>query len=350
MPEDRRDRRDPGAMSPSRAAEMYLQRRRQDSTEESVQTFHYRIKQFVEFCEDTGIDRVDELQPFDLDDFYAEQAARLADNTLKGRMHSVRGFLRWLADARGAIDDSLPEAVQIPTVDPSDRSDDTMLQPDDALALLDWMQSHELGSRRHVLLELLFTTGARVSGVRTLDVQDVHLDDAYVEFAHRPQTGTPLKKKLGGQRPVALPERSVRVLWEWLANRPDVNDDVGRAPLIPSSQGRPTVGTLRAWTYQATIPCLHSECPHEKDPETCDWTSYNSASKCPSSRSPHQVRTGSITHQRDLGFPAEVVAERCNASLDVIEEHYDKATAREEMERRRRQFVDRFDTSANDDQ
>jgi uncharacterized protein YggE len=56
-----------------------------------------------------------------------------------------------------------------------------------------------------------------------------------------------------------------------------------------------------------------------------------------------------MTYQRDLGFPKEVVAERCNASIAVVDKHYDAATARQRMEERRRQFVDRFDTQNSQD-
>ncbi|PSQ49959.1 hypothetical protein BRD19_02380 [Halobacteriales archaeon SW_7_65_23] len=97
--------------------------------------------------------------------------------------------------------------------------------------------------------------------------------------------------------------------------------------------------------YQATVPCLHTDCPHGRKRETCEFLedSYNNASKCPSSRSPHQVRTGSITWQRNCGVPADVVSRRVNSSVRVIEEHYDKPDEVEEMEKRRRQYIDRLD-------
>lgn len=339
-------RRHPEDLSPADAVERYLRRRQQDSTEESVESYHYRLKQFVEFCEDVGIERVGDIEPFDLDEYYEETAARVAKPTLKGMMHTVRGFLRYLSQI-DAVDESVPESVQIPKLTPSEESDDTRLETDDALTLLRHFRAEEPGSRRHALLAVLWTTGCRVSGLRALDLRDAHLDEAYLDFRHRPKTDTALKKKVDGERPVAIPEETVAALRAWLRNRPDVNDGYGRAPLFPSQRGRPTVGTLRGWCYVATIPCAYGACPHERDPPSCEWTRYQKASQCPSSRSPHQVRTGSITYQRDLGFPAEVVAERTNASLDTIERHYDKAGARERMEQRRRPYVQRF-SSDND--
>lgn len=63
-------------------------------------------------------------------------------------------------------------------------------------------------------------------------------------------------------------------------------------------------------------------------------------SLCPSSYAPHAVRTGSITHQRNMGIPAEIVSERVNATEEIIELHYDKRTEHERMQQRREDLGD----------
>ncbi|QSG02499.1 XerD/XerC family integrase [Natranaeroarchaeum sulfidigenes] len=113
--------------------------------------------------------------------------------------------------------------------------------------------------------------------------------------------------------------------------------------MFSGRQGRPSEATIRAWTYQATQPCVHRNCPHDKKRATCDWTHRNHASKCPSSRSPHQIRTGSITWHCDRGLPIEVISERVNASPDVIKRFYDKADQLRKMEERRKEFTADFD-------
>lgn len=78
------------------------------------------------------------------------------------------------------------------------------------------------------------------------------------------------------------------------------------------------------------------ECPHDREPETCEAVdNYGEASKCPSSRSPHPVRRGSITkHLRDVTL-REIISERSNATKETLELHCDERSERGTMELRR---------------
>lgn len=87
----------------------------------------------------------------------------------------------------------------------------------------------------------------------------------------------------------------------------------------------------------------HSPCRHDRERESCEFVQRDKASKCPSTRSQHRIRTGSIGWQLDIGIPPWVVAERVDATIDVIEEHYDKVSPRNRMERRRRPFIDEIE-------
>ena len=312
--------------------------------------WEYRLKLWVEWCESVGIERVGDLRGYDLDEYFELRSAEIAPVTLEGEMWTLKSLCEFLEDI-DAVDEGLAESVRIPDLDPGDRSSDQKLATDDAMALLDYYRDSEsdYGTRAHAYLELAWITAARQGGLRALDVRDAHLDeDPYVVFRHRPETDTPLKNKLGGERPVALPRETADVLEEYVrSHRYDVRDDHGRQPLLASAQGRPSSDAVRNWSYLATEPCIHSQCPHGKDPETCLWTDYTHASKCPSSRSPHPIRTGAITWMLNLGWPPEDVAERANASVSTIEQHYDKADRderrrrlRQRMEQRRRPLVD----------
>lgn len=354
---DRR-RPDPGELYPREARDRYLRRRSSDSTKKSVDAWDYRLKLFVEWCEDVGIETVDEITGYDLDEFYELRSAEVAPATLEGEMWTLRMFVDFLEDL-GAVDDDLSESVRIPDLDPDDRSNDEKLDTDAALALLKYYRTspEAYGSRNHAFLELAWNTGARQGGIRALDLRDLELgENPYLEFRHRPSTETPLKNKRAGERPVAIPRETADALERYIEHhRYDVRDEEGRQPLLASAQGRPGPNTVRVWSYLATEPCLYSPCPHGKERASCKWTNYAHASKCPSSRSPHQIRTGAITWFLNLGWPPEDIAERVNASVKTIEQHYDKADPeerrrrlRDRMENRRRSLVESLSIENND--
>ncbi|WP_136688341.1 tyrosine-type recombinase/integrase [Halorhabdus amylolytica] len=335
-------RPDPTELSPPAAVQRYLRRRKPDSTEQSIHGWEYRLKLFVEWCESVGITEVGQLEGYDLDEYYEIRSADIAPATLEGEMWTLQMFLEFLEDIE-AVNDGLSEKVRIPNLDPEDRSNDTKLATEDAQALLAYYRDdpEAYGTRAHAYLELAWYTGARQGGLRALDLRDVELgENPYVEFLQRPNTGTPLKNKRAGERPVGLTHETADVLQEYIAeHRYDVHDEEGRQPLLASAQGRPTPNTIRVWSYLATQPCLHGPCPHGKARETCLWTEYSHSSKCPSSRSPHQIRTGTVTWLLNQGWPPEDVAERVNASVSTIEQHYDKA----DPERRRQRLRDRME-------
>jgi len=357
---DRRDRRDnPSDLRLREAVRRYLRRRSPDSTESSLHGWEYRLKLWVEWCESVGIESVGELTGYDMDEYYEIRAADVAPATLESEMWTLKMLCRFLEDIE-AVEDGLAESVRIPDLDAEDRSDDTKLHTDDAHALLNYYRSSDddFGTRKHALLELLWVTGARQGGIRALDMRDFYPSDQYVEFRHRPQSGTPLKNKRGGERPVGLPAETVQVLNHYIRHhRHDVRDDHGRQPLMASTRGRPGTNTIRVWSYLATLPCIHSDCPHGRDPDVCEWTKYAHVSKCPSSRSPHQVRTGTVTYLLNQGWPPEDVAERVNSDVSTIEDHYDKADPeerlrrlRERMESRRRHLVESTSFTQEHDQ
>ena len=339
---------EPADLSPREAWTRYVDRRRPEATERSAKTYYYRLKQFVEFCEEYGVETVDELSGWTFENYETKRSGDgIAPITLNGEMKDLRQFVRYLERIE-AVDEGLSEKVHVPKVSSDEESSNTKLDKPAARDLLAYYRRREHGSRRHALLEVLWNTGCRLGAIRALDVRDYHADEQYLEFRHRPESGTPLKKKLDGERPVAVSDAAADALDAYLASedRWEVHDEHGREPLFASRQGRPGHNTVRCWMYLGTLPCIHSDCPHGRDPEDCEFTERNHASKCPSSRSPHQIRTGSITWQLDSGLPPEVVAVRVNASVSTIKKHYDKATPRERMEQRRRRHVDHLDLEA----
>lgn len=341
-------RRRPGGLSPEEAVQRFIRDRQPDSTEQSVTAYRGRLKHWVEWCQIEGITEVSDLSGWDFDEYkVARSGEGVANITLYGEFHTLHQLVKYLASI-DAVDEDLPEKVSemIPRVSRDERSSDVKLDATDAIPQLRFYRSspEKRASLYHVVLEMIWFTGARRGSLRALDVRDFYPEECYLDFVHRPSQGTGLKLDEDGERPVGIPQVVADIIQEYIdEHRWDRHDEYGRQPLLASMQGRPKETTITAWAYQATLPCIRTECPHGKDPETCEFTSYNHASQCPSSRGSHAIRTGSITWQRDLGFPPEVVADRVNASLRTIEQYYDKASKREKLERRRRPWVDQMD-------
>jgi site-specific recombinase XerD len=337
------------SLSPRDAMERWLDRQRIDKTEQTISTYYYRLKLFVEWCESEGIDEVGGLDGWLLEEFVADrQSNDPVTATMKNELVTLRKFLRYCEDI-GVVDDGVAETISIPKVPPEEQSSNIKLAAEDAAALLTYYRDDATvyGSRPHALLEVFWHTGARIGGVVALDLEDRHRTDDgryYLLFQNRPESGTRLKKGQGGERPVLISQTVWDVLDHYIEHyRDDVTDETGRNPLFTSQHGRPVKGSMRNWVYRATVPCWHSDCPHGKRRETCDWTTQQRAHKCPSSRSPHQIRTGAITWMRNRGLSADIVAKRVNAKVSTIERHYDVADPMEEMLERRVQATQNLD-------
>jgi integrase len=188
-----------------------------------------------------------------------------------------------------------------------------------------------------------------MGGIRALDLDHYDADARTLEFEHQPKTGTPLKNKTEGERLVGISEDVADALDVYIAReRGDARDEHGRDPLFATAQGRASFPTLRAYSYLGTQPCLHVECPHGRRRSGCEYTERSHASKCPSSRSPHQVRTGSITWQLNQGLGIELVAKRVNSTPATIRRYYDVAGKHEEFEQRRREAERLLDIDTED--
>lgn len=77
-------------------------------------------------------------------------------------------------------------------------------------------------------------------------------------------------------------------------NRPDVEDQQGRNLLLSTSHCRLSKPTFRRYIYSWSRPCkTGAECPYNRVVEDCEAAqSMDTASSCPSSRSPHALRHG----------------------------------------------------------
>lgn len=333
-------------LAPADALDLYLKHRKGDLSKKSFQNYKYRLQSFVHWCELEGIDNLNDLTGRDLQRFRiwrrddgGEDYDPVSNVTLKGILATFRVFLEFCANI-DAVEPGMRERVILPEVDEGEDVNDEKLEPEVAKRLLDYLDRYQYASRDHVITAILWHTGIRLGTLRAFDLDDWDPDGGYLAAHHRPETETPLKNGAAAERVIAVGPYYTQVIEEFVdTNRDDVYDDYGRRPLISSREGRYSETSIRETVYRLTLPCTYASCPHEREPETCDWTHRGQRQDCPSSRSPHGIRRGSITMHLREGTPEQVVSDRMNVSRDILEKHYDMRTEREKADVRR-EFIE----------
>lgn len=286
---------------------------------------------------------MEQLEPLHVHKFENWRAKQVKETTLKCQLDTLRVFFDYIQKLN-LCSEQLREAVESPTIEPEDEVRSDILSKEEAQQILNYQRKYEYASRDHALLVLTWRTGARLSGLRALDLEDYHPDEMYLEYKNREEQGTRLKNGNGGERMAALRPETCEVLEDYIKNnRYNVEDEQGREPLFTSQYGRVSKQGLRQWMYGLTRPCEYGrECPHGKDPSECRAARQRQyAYDCPSSVATHAVRRGAVTTMlSDDDTPLKAVSDRVNASTEVLEKHYDARDERSKMEKRRQFFTD----------
>jgi integrase len=326
------------ATPPHEAMNRYLKDKSTDVTDSTLSNYQTTLNVFCDWLTGkAGVKNLNELTSDEIQQFKEWRLEDVQTITLKTDMTCIKNFVRF-CEHINAVPDGMSQLVRIPKPNPEDEVSDDIITRDEATEILDYLEKHEYGSLRHVIFAVLWKTGMRRSSLYALDKRDFE-DGAspYLRVRHRPDTGTPLKNKRKGERDVRINGEVADVIRDYLRfNHPEKEDSHGRTPLLMSTHGkRCEPSTIQRNIYTVTRPCHYTgECPMDRDIDDCEATSYNTASKCPASVSPHALRRGYVTEALNAGQPKEVTADRVDMTHDVMDKHYDKATKNEQMERR----------------
>jgi len=325
-------------LSPDDAMEMYLKERSHELAEATLQSHRYRLKQFVQWCEQDDIENLNKFSGRDIYRFRIKRRNEdgLATATMKGQLATLRMFLRFCATI-DAVQSGLDEKIILPTTTADDARSE-LLDANRAQNILDFLEQYRYASLEHVLIEVLWHTGLRIGAATGLDIDDYNNDEKYLNLVHRPEEGTSLKNGKKSERLVALSDSVCDTLDDWLSvNHPRGKDDYGREPLFETKIGRLSRNRGRTIVYQYTRPCVYSDhCPHDRDINECVAVPTSQAHKCPSSISPHPIRRGAITYHLQSDTPEAIVSDRMDASEKVLDRHYDQRPEREKLRQRRR--------------
>ncbi|GGN98749.1 tyrosine-type recombinase/integrase [Halomicroarcula sp. S1AR25-4] len=242
-------------LDPATAKQMYLDDRRNELADATIQSHGYRLTQFVDWCELDGIENLNELSGRDIHRFRVDRRNEddLARATMKGQLATLRIFLRFCVSIDG-VEPGLDEKIILPRTTAEDARDE-LVSADRAQEILEHLDRYRYATLEHALLSVLWHTGLRIGAATGLDVEDYDPDEQCLNLVHRPDTGTTLKNKGNSERFVALSERVCRILDDWLTvNHPGLIDNHGRSPLFATRRDRLSKNRARSIAYQYTPP------------------------------------------------------------------------------------------------
>ena len=321
---------------------MYLSDRKRELRDSSLATHESALNFFERWCDEQGRDNLNDLTGRLLHQYriWRREEATVKVDTLskkseKTQQDIIRTFIEY-CESIDAVRPGLHEQVRSPNMKRGEAARDACLDGERASEILAWLGTFLYATIEHVVWTLLTDHGPRTGAIHALDVEDYypHEDPPYLAYRHRPETDTGLKKGKSGERLVALSKRACSVIDDYLENqRPDFTDEHGRRPLLTTGRGRLAKSTIRKYVYKWTRPCVIGEdCPHSRNPETCEASDASAASKCPSSLSAHTIRRGYITHELNAGLDRSYISERCNVSEEIIKLHYDERDEHERLQ------------------
>jgi site-specific recombinase XerD len=324
-------------ITPRQAFEEWLDVIEADTSGSTADSYRRRVRQFIQWLESRDVLNLNVVDGRDIKAYRDHRATSLNNTSLKNELRTVRQFMSY-GVALEAVEPALVEkfSAHIPSLTKGEESSDLMISRERAHAILDHLDRFRYATRDHALFITMWDTGARISGLRALDLGDFDAEDGTVRFVSREGSGSRLKNGVSGERLNVLDEKTVEVLRDYVReHRKDREDEFGRSPLFTTKFGRPTSSTFRRTSYLLTHPCFRGGCPHGEDPDTCQYREHGHESKCPSALSPHPIRTGRITDLRNRGVRIAKVAARVDAMPDTIRAYYDKPNLGEELDRRR---------------
>lgn len=332
-------------LAPRDALDWYLDHRREDLMTSTRRKYRSALGAFVDWTDVAGVDDMNDVGGRQLMRFksWRKGEADLVTLSLNGNLAILQRFLRF-CERIDAVSEGVADRVPLPNVPPAEEVNYQVPTDDEVEGIRLYLRRFEYASRRHVEFEIIAEVGLRLGAVRALDLGDFDPDGRVVHLRHRPEGtdeyGTPLKNGRDGERIVNLSYRLRDFLVDYVGhNRHDVMDEYGREPLFTTVGGRPSTATIRRDFYKMSRPCAYSAgCPHERKVTDCDAAKNANAADCPSRFSTHPLRKWAIMHQLDEGVPKELLSDRVDVSVPVLDKHYDHRTEAQKSRRRREEL------------
>jgi len=141
-------------LPPAEAVDPFLEHRKGEVSHRTRRKDRYKLKPFVKWCEQEGIENLNNLSGRDLFRYrtWRKEDGDLKDMSLRTRLSSVRVFLRFCVQIDG-VPSWLPDQVVMPSVDDEVRQEH--LAPERGDRIRSHLQRFDYCSQKHVVYELL---------------------------------------------------------------------------------------------------------------------------------------------------------------------------------------------------
>lgn len=180
-------------ITPADAEEMYIDERREDASYATRCTIKDGVGLFVEWTDEAGIDNMNDVGGRQLHKF-RKWCKKTSDNntvSLNGIMGVLRRFLVFCVEIEAVYSD-VPDKTPMPNVPDDEAVSDEKPTDEKVDAILEFLETHEPYSRRHVEFRLMQELGDRVGAVRAPDVRDIDVENQVIRLRHRPEPQRPV--------------------------------------------------------------------------------------------------------------------------------------------------------------
>jgi site-specific recombinase XerD len=177
----------------------------------TIENYSLYLNRFLDFSDDIKVNKIS-IQTISkwrqwLNRYKTEDGRRIGPATQNYHLIAMRSFFKYLA--RRDVESLAPEKIELST---SARPKVEFLNRDEVVRLFEAIDtSTNIGKRDRAIIELLFSTGLRVSELAALNVEDIDLKNG--EFA--------VRGKGQKDRPVYVSESAINSLQSYLATRKD---------------------------------------------------------------------------------------------------------------------------------
>ncbi|UHD14594.1 tyrosine-type recombinase/integrase [Thiocapsa bogorovii] len=211
---------------------------------------------------------------------HLEQQRRNCVRSRNARLAALRSFLKFAAHRDVASLQIVERALGIP-VKRFERPMFGYLSAEEMQAVIHAPPSTWFGQRDHLLLQLLYNTGARVSEITQVNVGDVVLEE-HAACVH-------LHGKGRKQRSVPLWRSTIKAIRAWLKQNPDLG---AGSPLLPNRNGQAMTRTNVSLRLEAAVQTASKRYP----------------ALASRAISPHTIRHTTAMHLLQAGVDISVIA------------------------------------------